>query len=285
MAIFDPFYTTGTVSVANGGTTVTGVGTGFNTAGIRTGDLFINSAFSGWAVVTADPTSATSLAITAWPVTALAAGSSYRIWRISDADRVIAASAAFMQSLVPNLTAFGGLTLAANKSIYATGVGALATYDLTPFARTLLDDADAATMRTTLGAQGALGYSPVNKAGDTMTGGLVVPTIRTGAITILDDAVGDLGSVFLNGYGLLLLYHTGAVIGSLAGGMWIRTAGGSGPSILSVFGPTTNVDVTTSDVTGTSGADNRTTVSATAGHVKIENRSGSSATIKYLAIY
>lgn len=154
MAALDPFYTTGTVSVANGGTTVTGVGTGFNTAGIRAGDLFINSTFTSWAVVTADPTSATSLAITAWTGTALAAGSSYRIWRISDADRVIAASAAFMQSLVPNLTAFGGLTLAANKSIYATGAGALATYDLTPFARTLLDDANAPAALATIGAIG-----------------------------------------------------------------------------------------------------------------------------------
>lgn len=37
---------------------------------------------------------------------------------------------------------------------------------------TLLDDADAAAARATLGAQASLGYTPVNKAGDSMTGDL-----------------------------------------------------------------------------------------------------------------
>ena len=44
------------------------------------------------------------------------------------------------------------LALAADKGIYATGAGALATYDLTSFARTLLDDTTASSARGTLAA-------------------------------------------------------------------------------------------------------------------------------------
>ena len=49
------------------------------------------------------------------------------------------------------LTAINGLTPAADRIAYYTSASAGALTTLTPFARTLLDDADAATARTTLG--------------------------------------------------------------------------------------------------------------------------------------
>ena len=56
-----------------------------------------------------------------------------------------------VQAYDAGLTSIGGLTTAADKMIYTTASDTYAVTDLSAFARTLLDDADAATARATLG--------------------------------------------------------------------------------------------------------------------------------------
>lgn len=75
--------------------------------------------------------------------------------RIAGVNAEAAARAASDAGLQPHdltLDALAAIVTAADKLIYATGVDAFATTTLSAFVRTLLDDADPATARATLGA-------------------------------------------------------------------------------------------------------------------------------------
>ena len=171
-------YSTGTITVGAGSTSVAGTGTAWATSGIRAGDLLI----AGTAVVPiASVNSATGITLTrGWPGAALA-GSNYDVMLLDDNVRSLVAANELLQQLTgTTLPLLAALTPAANKLPYFTGPGAAGLADLTAFARSLLDDADQATARATLG------LVPTTSATDATAGRIT----RVG-----DFGLGDYGAV------------------------------------------------------------------------------------------
>jgi hypothetical protein len=107
-----------------------------------------------------------------------------------------------VQAYDATLQSLSSLGTAAGKYAYTTGVDTWAEGSITSFARTILDDADAATVRTTISAQqsnatltsiAALGTAANRYAYTTDVDTWTEGTITSFARTILDDA--DAGTV------------------------------------------------------------------------------------------
>lgn len=120
----------------------------------------------------------------------------------------------------PNVVALSGLAGAADKLPYFTGSGAMSMADFTAFARTLLNDPDAATMLITLGAAAL--------ASPTFTGVPAAPTAALGTNTTQVATMAALRAVILGTVAQSGGAPTGTIIesGSNANGGYTKWADG-----------------------------------------------------------
>ncbi len=176
----EPYYRVGTATLTNGQKAVTGQGTQW-LANVVKGDQIYDA--NGLAVGFVDTVNSnTSITLLDnWGGTTQAAGK-YTIYRVSDSVRVEQFSQRLLNLLLGgNLSAEGDLVGAADRLSYYTGPGAKALTPLTSFARTLLDDANAAAFWVSLGATAPPDVAfrrgnvlgPVSLAGGVPTGALI----------------------------------------------------------------------------------------------------------------
>lgn len=86
----------------------------------------------------------------------------------------------------PGIISIAGLTTAADKMIYTTNSDTYAVTDLTSFARTLLDDGNASTARTTLGVEAAVDAGIVSIAGLTTSADKMIYTTASDTYAVTD---------------------------------------------------------------------------------------------------
>lgn len=114
------------------------------------------------------------------------------------------------------------------------------------------------------------------KASPTFTGLVTAPALVSGGpVSIADDGVADLGAIATSVRVMLVMMSGGA--GNIG---WYRIGGGLGI----VFLDGTTVSTSTSNVTGTTGADGSITIAYVGGNIKVENRVGMVLTVSYVLL-
>ncbi|WP_180901771.1 hypothetical protein [Martelella soudanensis] len=179
-------YTTGTITLTNGSTAVTGDGTGWATALIAGGVIYPQAAGNPLPIASVDSNTEITAA-TEW--TGATGTYAYALQRQDDANQVIAnavALADYIQRLDnETLSALAGLTPAADRLAYFSGAGTAELTTLTSFARSLIDDANASTALTTLGVS-AFAKTLLDDAD--ASAALTTLGVSAFAKTLLDDA-------------------------------------------------------------------------------------------------
>lgn len=162
-----PDYVSGTISLANGSTTVTGTGTLFQVAAFKAGDTL---QIQNLTAIIASVNSNTSLTLTApWTGTTLT-NAPYRARYLPDGARVTAQTTTMIELLGNgNLQSLAGLTGAADKGIMFTGAGTAGTFDLTAYTRELLASTSASSAKASLELGNVNNTSDANKPISTAT--------------------------------------------------------------------------------------------------------------------
>lgn len=148
---------TGTLPVTNGGTGATTASAARTSLGLVIG-TDVQAFDAGLASISGLTTTADQMIyLTAADTYATTAFSAFGRSFVDDADAAAGRTTlgvvigTDVQAQNANLQSIAGLTLAADQMLYATGANTVTTTTFTPLARNLMDDADQATMRSTIG--------------------------------------------------------------------------------------------------------------------------------------
>ncbi|NTG19996.1 hypothetical protein G6L00_06010 [Agrobacterium rhizogenes] len=189
------------------------------------------------------------------------------------------------------LTTLGVSVFAKTLLDDADGAAALSTLGVSAFAKTMLDDIDAATARTTLGAQASLGFTPVNKTGDTGVGSLAFTAGKT--VTIPTGGLAGGVSVNVDGVGATWSIAAGSFISpapATFSGLILASSLNDGSTALFLCGGNSIVmlsqSISSGNFSGAAGTASKICgeVDAGAGRYYLINRLGASVTVNVFLI-